>query len=71
MMIEPSPLPLPLGERGLRFGNLRKASALSFFVNGGSEAEVEKKGWTSWAKYRMMRLVLDPWAVMAAVLNEN
>lgn len=40
MMIEPSPLPLPLGERGLRFGNLRKASALSFFVNGGSEAGV-------------------------------
>ena len=36
IMIEPSPLPLPLGERGLRFGNLRKARALSFLVGGRS-----------------------------------
>jgi hypothetical protein len=43
MMIEPSPLPLPFGERGLRLGNLRKASALPFLgrsdaaVGGGGE----------------------------------
>ena len=40
MMIEPSPLPLLFGERGLRLGNLRKASALPFLVNGRSDAGV-------------------------------
>lgn len=45
MIMEPSPLPpLPLGKRGLRFGNLRKASALSFFVNGRSEVGVVESG---------------------------
>lgn len=37
MMMEPSPLPLPFGERGLRLGNLRKARALPFL--GRSDAE--------------------------------
>jgi hypothetical protein len=40
MMIEPSPLPLPFGERGLRLGNLRKAKALPFLVDGRSDAGV-------------------------------
>lgn len=40
MMMEPSPLALPVGERGLRFGNLRKPKALSRFVNGRSETGV-------------------------------
>ena len=40
MMIEPSPLPLPFGERGLRLGNLRKASPLPFLVNGRSDVGV-------------------------------
>lgn len=38
-MTEPSPL--PLGERGLRFGNLRKARALSFLVDIRSEGWVD------------------------------
>lgn len=38
--MEPSPLPLPPGERGLRLGNLRKASPLPFLVDGRSEAGV-------------------------------
>jgi hypothetical protein len=40
MMMEPSPLPLPFGERGLRLGNLRKARALPFLdaeKSGGGE----------------------------------
>jgi len=47
-VIEPSPLPLPLGERGLRFGNLRKARALSFLVDrrsgGGVDGFIEEGG---------------------------
>ena len=39
--MEPSPLPLPVGERGLRLGNLRKAaSALPFLADGRSDAGV-------------------------------
>lgn len=44
MMIEPSPLPLPLGERGLRLGNLRKARPLPFLVDGRSDAGVSGGG---------------------------
>ena len=44
MMIEPSPLPLPFGERGLRLGNLRKASPLPFLVDGRSDAGVSGGG---------------------------
>ena len=40
MLIEPSPLPLPFGERGLRLGNLRKARPLPFLVDGRSEPGV-------------------------------
>ena len=40
MLIESPPLPLPFGERGLRLGNLRKASPMPFLVDGRSEAGV-------------------------------
>jgi hypothetical protein len=40
IMMEASPLALPVGERGLRFGNLRKPKAFSRFVNGRSETGV-------------------------------
>lgn len=40
MMIESSPLPLLFGERGLRLGNLRKARALPFLVDGRSDGGV-------------------------------
>lgn len=42
MMIEPSSLPLPLGERGLRFGNLRKARVLSFLKDERSAGGVDE-----------------------------